>query len=295
MKTTIYETITSQIVAAIEEGAGSYRMPWHRSRFDIASPSNAASGKVYRGVNILSLWLTAETRGYGSGQWATYQQWREAGAQVRKGEKATAVVFWNRLGEANGEENGCDLVTRAEGRLAFMARSYSVFNADQVEGWTAPAVPQLSEAERIANAESFFAAVPAQVEHGGNSAYYMPALDRVQMVPFGQFKRATDYYATLAHELTHWTGAKPRLDRDLSGRFGSEAYAIEELVAELGAAFVTGQLGLPSVPRTDHAPYIANWLKVLKGDSRAIFAAASKAQAAADYLAQHGEARIRTT
>lgn len=280
MKPTIYETITNQIVAAIEAGAEAYRMPWHRSRFDIASPSNTQTGRCYRGVNTLALWMTAEARGYTSGQWATYKQWQDQGAQVRKGEKATAVVLWKPL---TGDDQA-DLVARAEQRPAFLARGFSVFNADQVDGWTAPAVPVLSEAERIEQAERFFAAVPTQVEHGGNSACYIPALDRVQMPPFGQFERATGYYATLAHELTHWTGAKPRLDRDLSGRFGCEAYAMEELIAELGAAFVTGQLGLPTEPRTDHAPYIASWLKVLKGDSRAIFTAASRAQAAADYL-----------
>lgn len=279
MKPTIYETITNQILAAIEAGAGAYHMPWHRSRFDVASPSNAQTGRAYRGVNVLSLWMTAKARGFGSGQWATYRQWQEQGAQVRKGETATAVVLWKPL-EARDAENGDD--SERAGR--FVARAYSVFNADQVEGWTPPVVPVLSEAERIANAEVFFATIPAQVQHGGNSACYIPALGRVQMPAFGQFARATGYYTTLAHELNHWTGAKSRLDRDLSGRFGSDAYAMEELIAELGAAFVTGQLGLPSVPRTDHAPYIASWLKVLKADSRAIFTAASRAQTAADYL-----------
>jgi antirestriction protein ArdC len=145
-------------------------------------------------------------------------------------------------------------------------------------------MPQLSEAERIARAEAFFAAIPAEVRHGGNRCYYDPAADRVQMVPFDRFESASAYYGVLAHELTHWTGAPSRLARDLSGRFGSEAYAMEELVAELGAAFTGGQLGLPIEPRRDHAPYIASWLKVLKGDGRAIFTAAGKAQEAMDYM-----------
>jgi antirestriction protein ArdC len=176
-----------------------------------------------------------------------------------------------------------------EGDRRLLARAFHVFNADQVDGWTAPLVPNLPESERIAAAEAFVAAIPANITHGGDSAYYIPALDQVRMPAFGQFARALDYYATLAHELTHWTGAKPRLDRDLSGRFGSDAYAMEELVAELGAAFTAGRLGLPSVPRADHAPYIANWLKVLKGDSRAIFTAAARAQQAADYLVAFAE------
>lgn len=279
MKQTIYETITNQIVEAIEAGAGDYRMPWHRSRFDIASSSNAETGRAYRGVNVLALWMTAQARGFSSGQWATYSQWQAQGVQVRKGEKAASVVFWKPL-EASAAERAHD----AEPAGRFVARGYSVFNADQVDGYEAPAVPQLPESERIAAAETFFAAVPAEVRHGGNSACYIPSADRVQMPPFGQFHRAQDYHGTLAHELTHWTGAKHRLNRDLSTRFGSEAYAMEELIAELGAAFTVGQLGLPSVPREDHAPYIADWLRVLKNDSRAIFIAASRAQAAADYL-----------
>ena len=179
-------------------------------------------------------------------------------------------------------ETSPELTLETTGR--WIARAYHVLNADQVDGYTAPALPILPESERIAAAETFIAAIPVTIEHGGPSACYLPACDRIHMPAFADFERSRDYYATLAHELTHWTGAKPRLDRDLSGRFGSDAYAMEELVAELGAAFVTGSLGLPSVPRTDHAPYIANWPKVLKGDSRAIFTASGRAQAAADYL-----------
>lgn len=145
--------------------------------------------------------------------------------------------MWKPL-EARDAENAHD--TERAGR--FVARAYSVFNADQVDCWTPPLVPVLSEAERIASAEEFFAAIPAQIDHGGNSACYMPALDRVQMPTFGQFERATSYYATLAHELTHWTGAKSRLDRKLSGQFGSEAYAMEELIAELGQPSSRGNL-----------------------------------------------------
>lgn len=198
---------------------------------------------------------------------------------ARRRKAHRGAVFLNRLRRRIERRDRNGLVD------LLAARAYSVFNADQVDGYEAPTVPQLSEEERIAHAEAFFSKIPAELTHGGNQACYMPALDRVQMVPFSQFKTPTAYYSVLAHELTHWSGAKTRLDRDLSGRFGSEGYAVEELVAELGAAFVTGSLGLPSDPRADHAPYIATWLKVLKNDSRAIFTAASKAQAAADYLA----------
>lgn len=278
MKSSIYETITRQIVEAIEQGAGTFNMPWHRSRSDVAAPYNAQSGRSYRGLNIITLWMTAEARGYGSGVWGTFQQWKEKGASVRKGEKATKVFFWKKLVAAEQQE------TDEEGNGArFVARAYSVFNADQIEGYEAPAIVPLSESERIEAAERFFRAIPASVAKAGRTPCYHPATDTIEMGPFENFKSAVGYYAVLAHEMIHWTA--PRLDRDLSGRFGSEAYAMEELVAELGAAFTIANIGIPSEPRRDHAPYIDSWLKVLKADSRAIFTAASKAQAAADYLA----------
>lgn len=280
MRQTIYETITNQIVTAIEEGAGLYKMPWHRSRSDITNPQNMATKSSYRGLNIMTLWMIAEAKQYASGTWATYQQWAEKGAQVRKGEKAASVFFWKNLSEGDEPADSNEI-----SRARFVARGYSVFNADQVDGYEAEAAPVLSESERIAAADAFFSKIPATLEHGGNQCYFMPSADIVRMVPYSRFTDAPGYYSVLAHELTHWSGAKTRLDRDLSGRFGSESYAVEELVAELGAAFIAGRLGLPNDPRTDHAPYIASWLKALKNDPRAIFTAASKAQAAADYLA----------
>jgi antirestriction protein ArdC len=280
MKETIYETITNQIIAAIEAGAGAYKMPWHQSGQDITNPHNVVSNKSYRGLNVVTLWMIAEARGFKSGTWATYQQWRELGCQVRKGEKSASVFFWKNLSKQDGEDESPDEQKGAR----FVARAYNVFNAEQVDGYKGEVVPVLSEEGRVANAEAFFAAIPAKIEHGGNLPFFHPEADFVQMVPFEQFKSARGYYSVLAHELTHWSGGKARLDRDLKERFGSEAYAVEELIAELGAAFIGAQLGIGVDPRTDHAPYIASWLKALKNDPRAIFTAASKAQAAADYL-----------
>lgn len=281
MKKTIYETITDQIVAAIEEGAATFEMPWHVSAHGL-QPTNASTGRLYRGLNILTLWMTAEKRGYSSGTWATYQQWQEKGAQVLKGEKSASVFFWKNLRAGDGDDGG-----EEDHRPKFVARAYNVFNAEQVEGYKLEAIPVLPESERIDRAERFAAMVPAKIVDG-RSACYLPASDTVEMVPFPQFREARGYYSVLSHELTHWSGAKARLDRDLTGRFGSESYAMEELVAELGAAFIGGSLGIGCEPRDDHAPYIATWLKVLKNDSRAIFTAASKAQAAADYLLGFG-------
>ena len=165
-----------------------------------------------------------------------------------------------------------------------MAREYSVFNAAQVEGYRNPEEIPFSTEERIEHAEEFFRSVGIVIKDGGNRAFYRGAEDAVFMPPFAAFKEALFYYSVLSHETTHWTGASQRLNRDMTGRFGSEAYAMEELVAELGAAFLCAELGLPSDPRKDHAPYISSWLNALKNDKRAIFTAAAKAQEAVDWL-----------
>ena len=280
----IYQRITDQIAAAIEAGAGEWRMPWHPGADGAALvlPRNAATGKPYRGVNTVVLWAAAQAARYSSAIWATYRQWAELGAQVRKGERASPVVFWKVSDKE--EQDDADEGVEGDHRSRVFARGYSVFNAAQVDGYAAPALPVLPEIERIDHAEAFFAAMGADIRHGGNRACYVPNLDQIRMPPFEAFRDPVAYYATLAHEATHLTGHPSRCDRDLRGRFGEEAYAAEELVAELGAAFVCADLALAPEPRPDHAAYVASWLKVLRGDKRAIFAAAAKAQAAADWM-----------
>ena len=266
------------LLRLLSEAQRNGEMPWHKSS---VIPSSAATGKAYRGINILNLWATATHKNYRSGLWATYAQWKEIGAQVRKGEKAALVVFWkfNDKPEETEEEQEQD--TRKKGPLV---RGYSVFNADQVDGFTVPESPILPASERIETADQFFAGLHADVRHGGSRAFYNPAGDFIQMPPFEIFKETAAYYSTLAHESIHWAGASHRLNRDLKARFGTEAYAAEELVAELGAAFLCADLGLANEPRPDHAAYVQNWLKVLRNDTGAIFTASSKAQAAADWL-----------
>lgn len=280
----IYQRITDQIAAAIEAGAGKWRMPWHFGADGAAPglPVNAATGKPYRGVNTVVLWATAQAEGYRSVIWATYRQWAELGAQVRKGERASPVVFWKISGK--DEQEDVDDVADDGRRPLVLARGYSVFNAAQVDGYATPALPVLPEAERIGHAEAFFAAIGADIRHGGNRACYAPSLDQIRMPPFEAFRDPIAYYATLTHEATHLTGHQSRCARDLRGRFGDEAYAAEELIAELGGAFVRADLALTPEPRPDHAAYVASWLKVLRGDKRAIFTAAAKAQAAADWM-----------
>ncbi|RVT93112.1 ArdC family protein [Sphingomonas crocodyli] len=277
MKVDLYQRITADIIAAIEAGVGTCRMPWHLGA-GIAAPANALTNRSYRGINTLLLWAEASRRGFTSGRWATYRQWAELGTQVRKGERATSVVLWKPIDARETDDQDSD-----GERQRLLARAFHVFNADQVDGYASPDVG-LSSSARIEAAEAFFRAQPAEIWEGGDVAFYDPRADLISMPSFRAFRSAEAYYAVLSHELVHWSGAKARLDRDLTGRFGSEAYAMEELVAELGAAFTVGHLQLGCETRTDHAPYIASWLRILADDPRAILTAASKAQAAADYL-----------
>lgn len=278
----LFAQITDTIVQAIEEGTEAYQMPWHRRGGADGIPCNALSGQPYRGTNIVSLWAAATNAGFSSNRWGTYLQWTQLGAQVRKGARGVTVVFWKTASDREADQQGDD----RDGERRFIARAARVFNADQVDGFaplpTTP--PDLNPSARIAGAQAFFDALPAQVWHGSDEAFFDRNADLVSMPSFEQFRSPEAYYSVLGHELVHWTGAKNRLDRNLTGRFGSAAYAVEELVAELGTAFLCAELGIVTEPRRDHAPYIACWLTVLWHDARAIVTAASQAQAAVDYL-----------
>jgi antirestriction protein ArdC len=283
----VHEHITSRIIAAMEAGAGDWQMPWHRSGHAVTRPRNIASGKAYRGINVLSLWLAAEEKGYGDGLWGTYRQWQAAGGQVRRGEKSTVIVFYKELERAREDEAETP-------ETILFARASRVFNIAQVDGVDVPPGEQAPHEDRIEPleaAEAFAAGTRARIQVGGDCAAYVPGTDTILMPDRERFTGTETltpteaWYGVLFHELTHWSGARQRLARDLSGRFGSEAYAMEELVAELGAAFLSADLGIALEPRADHAAYLAHWLKVLKADKRAIFTAAGHASRAADYLA----------
>ena len=275
----VYERITAEIIEAIEAGCSKFEMPWHTLG---VLPSNARNNRRYRGINVLALWAAATRQGFSTSLWATYAQWHELGAQVRKGEKSTAVVFWKFYGDESETEDDTPAEDNATKRC--FARAYHVFNADQVDGFQIPDVPRLPDAERIERAEYFFRRTGMRIIEKGARASYDPQSDEIHMPAFALFKKADYFYSTLAHEAIHATGAPSRCNRQLGNRFGSELYAAEELVAELGGAFLSAELQLQTEPKTDNAPYIENWLKVLKSDKRAIFAAATKAQQASEWL-----------
>ena len=276
----VYSRITEEIIAGIEHGPGDWRAPWHHNGTSIARPSNLGSGKRYRGINTVALWVAAMNRGYADGLWGTYRQWAAAGAQVRKGERATTVVFWKQIESGGGDA----LEDDDGGRKKMFARAFSVFNVSQVDGFAPPPAVLLPEADRLADAEAFINNLGIQTVFGGSEAFYRPSTDTVQMPTFECFSDPASFYGVWLHETGHASGAKHRLDRDLSGRFGTATYAAEECCVEILSGLILADLGIAHHPRPDHAAYIASWLKVLKDDPRAIFTAASKAQQAADWM-----------
>jgi antirestriction protein ArdC len=283
----IYETITSKLLAAIEANPGDPIMPWQRGGTRPVLPTNAATGQAYRGVNILSLWVAAMERGYNLGEWATVRQWNEKGARVRKGERGSPIVFYKEIA-VEAEPDAGEAASETERRR--FARGYWVFAAEQVEGYQpATALPR-DPIDRIAAAEAYFAATGAEVVVGGTQACYRVSTDTIHMPDEARFiesdgrSRTEALYGVLGHETTHWAGAPPRLNRQFGKRFGDDAYCFEEACAEIGAAFLCARLGIAIEPHPDHARYIQHWLEVMKAEPRAIFAAAAKAQEAVTYL-----------
>ena len=286
----IHDTVTNRIVAMLEAAQNSNaELPWCRPGIARTRPTNVVTRQRYRGINVLSLWSASDAANYRTGLWGTFKQWQALGAHVRKGETATPIIFYKPLEVADAN---ADATATGDGatRTIRMIKGYWGFNADQVDGYRLPDMPQDNLVERVAHAEDFVAALTVPITHGGTRAFYRPSEDRIQMPDKPLFRHtmtasATEgYLAVLFHECGHATGAKHRLDRDLSARFGTESYAVEELVAELTAAFLCADLAITAQPRPDHAHYIGNWLTVLRGDSTAIFTAAAAANKAAEFL-----------
>jgi antirestriction protein ArdC len=281
-----YETITARLIAAIESDTGEFTMPWRRAAGSLSLPANALTKKTYSGINIVALWVAAEARGFTSPLWGTYRQWKEIGAQVIEGAKGEPIIFYKTFqAEPNPEDDRDDGTRRT-------ARSYTVFNAAQVEGFHQEKSEGKSEPPfaRIEAAERFIQATGARVLYGGDRAYYARQTDHIQMPDDALFtgtatiSREESQAATLLHELSHWSGAPHRLNREFGKRYGDEAYAFEELVAEIGSCMLMAELSISAVMRPDHAQYIKSWISILRDDKRAIFSAAARAAEAATYL-----------
>ena len=267
-----YETITNKIVKQMESAGTGWMNPMQGLS---GMPTNAVTGRRYSGINIMILGLSGQA-------WATYKQWQSIGAQVKKGEKGTPVIFYKPLkveDKNTGEETTIP-----------MLKTFMVFHAGQVDGYEAECL-ELTEAERISAADQWVSNSGADIRFNDlQGAFYKPIADYIQVPSLEAFKasqhstQTENYYSTLLHELTHWTGHKSRCDRQLGNKFGNTEYAFEELVAELGAAFQCALLGITNEPREDHAQYLNSWIKCLKSEPKAIFKAAALAEKAVQYI-----------
>lgn len=285
MKNDVYDRVTAAIVAELEKGVRPWVRPWgdDLTAGSVTRPMRA-NMIPYQGINVLILWSAALEKGFSSRTWMTFKQAAASGGQVRKGERGSQVVFASAFTRTEEGENGTDI----ERSIPFL-KAYTVFNVEQIDGLPSvfhqPASPQIDSILRIEDAERFIRATGAVIQHSGTTALYNTSRDEIRTPPFGAFRDADSYYATLTHELVHWTRHPNRLNRSFDQkRFGDEGYAMEELVAELGSAFICADLGLTPKMHADNAGYISSWLNVLKRDKRAIFTAASHAQRAATYL-----------
>lgn len=277
----LYQSVTDRIVAALQAGTIPWVCPWQRSP-DQALPANLGSGRFYRGINVMLLNLQTLANGYQVNRWLTYRQAQELGAQVRRGEQGTQIVFF-KLHEVDADA-APTANQAAERKVVPLLRSFTVFNAAQIDGLPAHLLPQPQPApwSPIESAAEVLTRNHAVIRHGGDRAFYNPGIDLIQLPEPWRFPSAEAYYATALHELTHWSGHPSRCNRPLQGRQHIEAYAFEELVAEMGSAFLCAHCGLQG--NLQHASYVEHWLTALRSDRRLIFAAASLAQKACDWL-----------
>lgn len=284
MKTasSIYSDITEKIIHSLKNGTPPWQQPWNSPSLSLPLRHN---GIAYRGINTLILWFIAQEKQYRSTYWMTFKQAKALNGSIRKGQKGTKVVYAAAFTKTSTNTEGEEI----EEKIPFL-KTYTVFNANQVDGlpdhFQHHSESTLSPKLRIEHCERFFRNTKANIKHDGNEAYFSHNTDQITLPQFENFHSPEAYYAILGHEMVHWTGHKNRLDRKLLSFLhqNQESYAFEELIAELGSAFLNAHLGLATEPREDHANYIAHWLKTLKNDHRAIFRAASQAQNAVDYL-----------
>ncbi|TGR00975.1 DUF1738 domain-containing protein [Mesorhizobium sp. M4B.F.Ca.ET.190.01.1.1] len=275
-----YQRITDTIVEQLEAGTKPWIRPWRGNARRSLTPRRA-TGEAYRGINVLMLWVAGQMFGYEENTWMTYRQAQDLGGQVRKGEKGSLVVKYGTFTPSDREDD-------EDGAIPYL-KGYTVFNVEQIDSLpdrffsSAEELPT-SPVPCLETVEAFVRNTRAKVSYGGTKACYRPSIDDILMPDRERFDGEVHLYSTLLHEVAHWSGAKHRLDRDLSGRFGTEGYAVEELVAELSASFLCADLGVAHDPRDNTASYLASWLKVLKQEKRAIITAAAKAQSVADYL-----------
>jgi len=282
---TLYQEVTDKIIAELEAGRVPWVQPWGTPGIDasLGLPQNAATGRKYSGINILILWGAVIERGFTGQSWLTFRQALALGAHVRKGEKGTTVVYADRF-VPDGERTRAEEAGEEPEAIPFLKR-FTVFNTDQCADLStdvSAAAPPAPENLILPQAEALIHATGADLRIGGDRAFFSPADDYIQLPPPAAYFEPINWHRTVFHELGHWSGHASRLNRDLSGRYGSPAYSREELVAEMASAFVCAALSI--APTVRHADYLGAWLEVLREDNRAIIRAASAASKAADYV-----------
>jgi antirestriction protein ArdC len=271
--------VTNAIISLIEQGQAKGAGALWDKALSHGMPVNYKTKRPYSGVNVPLLWSAAAERGLSSNEWLTFKQAQELGANVKKGAKGVMGVFFKMVPkkEAKGAEG-------EDAAMVPMLKPFWVFNVADIEGLPVVDLPTREEFEPMEVAERVLNASGARITWSGARAFYRPATDEIYMPDRDRFAEPVNAYAVALHELTHWTGHESRLNRDFSGRFGTEAYAFEELVAELGSAFVVAHLGLEGARLENHASYVGSWLKVLKNDTNAIFTASRHATAAYQHI-----------
>ena len=286
-KRDLRQEITDQIIRALEQGTAPWQKPWQAGALEL--PFNPATGKPYRGGNVIQLMIEASSHGYEDPRWLTYRQAHENGWQVRRGEQGTHVEFWqfpDRAGKPGSEAK--PEVADAQ-RDSFIYRVYTVFNAKQIDG-IPPHSPRVrQEWEVVESGQTILDSSGARILHDqSDRAFYDRRNDTIHLLPKGAFRTAGDYFGTALHELCHWAGHRDRLNRETlneSYRFGDLNYAREELRAELASVFLLAERGIPHNADT-HAAYLNSWLEALRNDKHEIFRAARDAHKAADLLLQ---------
>lgn len=280
-----YDRLVASFITQLEAGVAPWVRPWSAGPDQAALaelPRNATSGRRYNGVNVLLLWAAQQAHGYRSARWLTYKQAKDAGGHVRAGEHGQLIVFFRHLTKTKTDPNTGESETEAFRLL----RGYVVFNLDQCEGLPERLMPAPAEPGALDQVDQFITNTGAVIRRGGNRAFYAPAPDFIQLPPREAFKTVEHDHATALHELGHWSGAKHRLDREFGRKFGDRAYAVEELTAELAAAFLCAELGVTG--QLQHVEYLASWIEALKAQPNILWTASSKASEATEFVLTKG-------
>lgn len=301
-----YQHITDKIIDMMESAGSIVNLPWNKDGLSIDTtsiPHNLTSKLPYHGINVMLLWTVAAERGFTSPYWATKKQIHKMGKRISDDEflNYSEIIYWMMKKYPVEEGVEIDEDDPDTYKIVPILRVYSVWNTAQIEDFEEPEQPEVPHLEKIDHIEQLIKNTGVKLRVGGDSAYYRPFTDSVHMPAEGRFTieqkdpqmAKENWYAVLLHEMTHWTGPKHRLDRDMTGRFGDSSYAFEELVAELGSAFLCAQLGISTSPRDDHAKYLNNWISVLKSDKKAIFSAAKLASKASQFIIEAGTEELQ--